>query len=437
MSLGGSGSASSTTTHNRHGSRQGPGPSLPPPPPPPQPASAAAQPIVETSVIYFKNEYPDTVLDPWGEPELRQGKVNQYHILKDIGSGAFGRVVLVRSDQTGRYYACKIISKSRLRKKYRWTHGAGPPGRPSMSSMSSGVSSMTDGRGDDAFMEMIKREVAILKKLSKHHNIVSLVEVLDDAKEDNLYMIFNLCEFGAVMSIQVGQPARPFSEELARKYFRDVVLGLEYLHYKRIIHRDLKPENLLRTAEDVVQIADFGISHMLEDGNEEGLIIAKIASPLFTPPEACASDANVINGKALDIWSLGVTLYCFVHGRCPWEDENPMDLYKKIGLSELMLADTLTDSLKDLLQCMMQKNPRDRILLSQIKVHPWTTNNGREPMLSTDENCVFEDVTEEEVANAFRPAMMFVNKARHPSVHGIHLAWSADTCCALAALSRS
>jgi len=59
---------------------------------------------------------------------------------------------------------------------------------------------------------------------------------------------------------------------------------------------------------------------------------------------------------------------------------------------------------------MLQKNPEDRIALPKIKIHPWTTNGDRELMLSTEENCVFEEVTEEEVVNAVRPAMMFISK---------------------------
>jgi [calcium/calmodulin-dependent protein kinase] kinase len=60
------------------------------------------------------------------------------------------------------------------------------------------------------------------------------------------------------------------------------------VHYKKIIHRDLKPENLLLTASRVVQIADFGISHMFADGEEE-VFDDKNASPAFSPPEACQS----------------------------------------------------------------------------------------------------------------------------------------------------
>lgn len=133
--------------------------------------------VVETSTIYAMHESSHTLLSPLGEPEETQGKVNQYHIIKDIGSGAYGRVVLCRNEQDQRYYACKIISKSRLRKKFRWSS---PGSRGGLSTSAESVQM--------DHLWSIKREVAILKKLSKHPNINALVEVLDDGKEDNLYM---------------------------------------------------------------------------------------------------------------------------------------------------------------------------------------------------------------------------------------------------------
>ncbi|KAI9096416.1 kinase-like domain-containing protein [Phlyctochytrium arcticum] len=356
--------------------------------------------VVETSTIYAMHETSHTLFSPLGEPEETQGKVNQYHIIRDIGSGAYGRVVLCRNEQDQRYYACKIVSKSRLRKKFRWSNVGG------------------NGSSHDDHLASIKKEVAILKKLSKHPNINALVEVLDDGKEDNLYMIFELCEFGPIMNLQLKESVSPFCEDLARRYFRDVVLGLEYLHSKRIIHRDLKPDNLLLKAAPpmgVVQIADFGISSMFEDGVEEPVLDDKNASPLFSPPEACQTSlghTKQLKGYAVDVWALGITLYCLVHGRAPWQDDSILLLYDKIVKAAAEISDSLSPSLQDLLYRMLRKNPDERISLAEVKVHPWSTNNGTEPMTSTEENCVFEDPTEEEVENAFQPAMMFVTKVR-------------------------
>jgi len=157
--------------------------------------------VIETSSIYAKSESPDVVTTQDGVKETTQGKVNQYDIMKDIGSGAYGRVVLVRNGDNGRYYACKIISKSRIRKKFRWTN-AGPARSRTSTSAHAGSGGSGNGSGQDSAspdgdispnskdpeLGVVEREIAILKKLSKHRHINSLVEVLDDGNEDNLYM---------------------------------------------------------------------------------------------------------------------------------------------------------------------------------------------------------------------------------------------------------
>lgn len=256
--------------------------------------------IIETSFIYSKHITAKSLTGTNGELEKTQGKVNQYHLLREIGWGSFGRVILAKNEQTSRYYACKTISKSRHYKKFRFN------------------AKFT--RGSEQMIFEIKREVEILKKITKHPNIVSLVEVVDDSTQDEIYLcnrdvivVFELCEYGAVMNITPGCPIKPLSEALALKYFRDILLGVEYrnfllklVHHKRIIHRDIKPENLLLNARNRIMISDFGISQMFDEGDDEGMLSLKNASPLYTAPEACSTETSQINGKSLDIWSIGV-----------------------------------------------------------------------------------------------------------------------------------
>ncbi|KXS19935.1 kinase-like protein [Gonapodya prolifera JEL478] len=345
------------------------------------------------------------------------GAVNQYELLREIGSGSYGRVVLAYSHEAGRYYACKVISKSRLRRKFRWSASNGGSPVRSIAEPASGVS--VESVSGPQWMENVKREVAILKKLSNHPNINQLVEVLDDARDDSLYMVFELCEYGAVMKIQLGEPVRPFTEELARKYFRDILLGLEFLHYKKIIHRDIKPENILLRHDGTVQIADFGISHMFREEEEDAQIQDRNASPAFSPPEVFSSskDQNLA-GKAIDIWSLGVTLFCFVHGHAPFEDANPVELARKIEMEPLIISECLSVPLSDLLSRMLDKNPKTRIKLPNIRVHEWITEGGSHQLITTEENCTVwgEDVTSEEVELALSPAVSLITKVCTDSV---------------------
>merc|ERR1719293_6675 len=115
----------------------------------------------------------------------------------------------------------------------------------------------TGGKKPEDPLDKIYREIAILKKID-HPNVVKLVEVVDDPEEDNLYMAFELLEKGEILEM----PAeKPMSEEAAWTCFRDVVHGLEYLHYQKVIHRDIKPSNLLRADNGEVKIADLGVSN--------------------------------------------------------------------------------------------------------------------------------------------------------------------------------
>jgi len=119
-----------------------------------------------------------------------------------------------------------------------------------------------------------------------------------------------------------------------------------------------------------------------------------------------------MKGKAVDIWALGVTLYCFVHGCCPFEDTNVLNLCKKIEEDPVVYSPTISPELKDLLSKMLQKDPDKRITIPEIKHHNWVTENNKNPMMSTEENCIYEEITEEEIENAVQPAFMFVSKVK-------------------------
>lgn len=122
------------------------------------------------------------------------------------------------------------------------------------------------------------------------------------------------------------------------------------------------------------------------------------------------AETRAFNGKSVDIWALGATLYCLLHGRCPFEDVNIVSLYDKILKDDIQYSPDLTVEARDLLERMLCRDPSQRIKLDEIKTHNWTTMYGIWPMISTEENCTHEDVTEEDVKNAFKPAVMFINK---------------------------
>ncbi|KAF2441940.1 kinase-like protein [Karstenula rhodostoma CBS 690.94] len=214
--------------------------------------------------------------------------------------------------------------------------------------------------------------------------------------------------------------------EKARAAFRDTVLGLEYLHFQNVIHRDIKPANLLMTSLGRVKISDFGVSYLgsgpRQDSTgdqsesdapevDEAIELAKtVGTPAFYAPELCNTELDAEPYKidrAIDVWALGVTLYCLIYGRVPFHDQNQFFLMKRITDDEPYIPayrlkpvddspnsrpnshgrmflssgdkrldhdldyEAVNDDLRDLMQRLLIKDPRKRITIPDIKRHPW------------------------------------------------------------------
>ncbi|XP_015592821.1 uncharacterized protein LOC107266646 isoform X2 [Cephus cinctus] len=312
----------------------------------------------------------------------RQGalQLNQYKLLDNIGQGSYGIVKLAYNEEDETHYAMKILSKKKLMKK------AGIFGRMAPR-QSKGASSNP--------LAKVYREIALLKKLD-HPNVVKLLEVLDDPDEDNLYLVFELVQRGEVLQLPTD---KPLEEETARIHFRDIVMGVEYLHYQRIVHRDIKPSNLLVDSEGRVKVADLGVSAELRAAGE--LLSGPAGTPAFAAPETTTPGAEY-SGTLCDVWSMGVTLYSLVTGRVPWNGDGSI-----IGVQAAVRSESLkfpekpklNEDLHDLISRMLAKDPSERITLPEIKEHPWVTCNGREPLPSEADNCRLPvTVTDEEVA---------------------------------------
>lgn len=285
-------------------------------------------------------------------------------------------------------------------------------------------------------MPRIRKEIAIAKKLH-HPNVVRMKEIIDNPESSKLFMIFEFCEGGEVEWKADTGPALSLAD--TRQIFRDTLLGLEYLHHQGIIHRDIKPSNLLKS-NGVVKISDFGCSHFSEAllcasaaGGEEKYVddieLAKTAgSPAFFAPEMCyteipddiqtatTQDVPTFNVRppsvaepndtvmpprpqrsistvsvprkprlpitnAIDVWALGVTLYCLLFGKTPFDAANEYLLMQEIPTAKYPIPAQLSrDGLPtdgsnaeakevlDLLSRLLEKDATKRITLDQAKV---------------------------------------------------------------------
>lgn len=139
------------------------------------------------------------------------------------------------------------------------------------------------------------------------------------------------------------------------------------MHAQGVIHRDIKPDNLLLTDDDVLKIVDFGVSEMFE--KEGSMRTAKSAgSPAFLAPELCMSRHGDVSGKAADIWSMGVSLYCLRYGRIPFEHEGVLEMYDAIRNEEVKMPPDEDADFADLMHKLLEKNPDKRITMAELRV---------------------------------------------------------------------
>jgi len=140
---------------------------------------------------------------------------------------------------------------------------------------------------------------------------------------------------------------------------------------------------LLLSKKNQLKISDFGISQELND--DDTIKVLSNGSPYFMAPEILNNTERFHRGKPIDIWSTGVTLYYMVFKKFPFYVKSSIDiskLYDRIKNEDLKYPNTriVDDSLKDLINNMLVKDPEKRITIREVKAHPWVTNNDEFPL---------------------------------------------------------
>lgn len=171
----------------------------------------------------------------------------------------------------------------------------------------------------------VRREIKILR-LFMHPHIIRLYEVIETSHD--IYVVMEYVKSGELFDYIV-EKGRLVEDE-ARRFFQQIISGVEYCHRNMVVHRDLKPENLLLDSKMNVKIADFGLSNVMRDGH---FLKTSCGSPNYAAPEVISG--RLYAGPEVDVWSCGVILYALLCGSLPFDDENIPNLFKKIKVLRL------------------------------------------------------------------------------------------------------
>ncbi|XP_049562118.1 calcium/calmodulin-dependent protein kinase type 1D isoform X3 [Orcinus orca] len=283
----------------------------------------------QVSPIKTQGCLPNSAEGPSGRESLDTKKTT---IFRNT-SGAFSEVVLAEEKATGKLFAVKCIPKKALKGKE----------------------------------SSIENEIAVLRKI-KHENIVALEDIYESP--NHLYLVMQLVSGGELFDRIVEKGF--YTEKDASTLIRQVLDAVYYLHRMGIVHRDLKPENLLYYSQDEeskIMISDFGLSKMEGKGD---VMSTACGTPGYVAPEVLAQKPY---SKAVDCWSIGVIAYILLCGYPPFYDENDSKLFEQILKAEYEFDspywDDISDSAKDFIRNLMEKDPNKRYTCEQAARHPW------------------------------------------------------------------
>ncbi|KAJ0092003.1 hypothetical protein Patl1_26307 [Pistacia atlantica] len=258
----------------------------------------------------------------------------KYKLGKELGRGEFGITFQCVELGTGETYACKRITKEKLK---------------------------TEVDVDD-----VRREVDIMRRLPKHPNIVSFKEAYED--KEACYLVMELCEGGELFDRIVSKGH--YTERAAAKTAKTILEIVKVCHENGVIHRDLKPENFLfadASENSQLKAIDFGLSIFFEPDERFSEIVG---SPYYMAPEVLRRSY----GPEIDVWSAeteeGIA-HAIIKGKIDFE----RDPWPKIS-----------QEAKELVRSMLDANPYNRLTIQEVLENPWIQNENHAPNISLGEN---------------------------------------------------
>ena len=261
-------------------------------------------------------------------------KISDFTILKELGAGSYGRVILVQHKITQAKYAIKCIDK---RNKVNIEE------KP-----------------------YFRREIEIMYRVH-HPNVVKLFGHFEDNKY--CYFIMEYIPGGNVYNLVPKNGFRTVPIQTIASIMKDVISAVYFLHHMSppIIHRDIKPENVVLDQNMKAKLTDFGWSNYMQGDMKRTTVCG---TPVYLAPE-------IINNRGhdekVDIWCIGVLLFELLTGISPFQGFDVQTIKYNINRLNIAWQKNMDRDAVDLIKRILKYNPEERISLENMLLHPFMT----------------------------------------------------------------
>ena len=263
-----------------------------------------------------------------------EAKLSDFNLLKELGAGSFGRVLLVQHKITQAKYAIKAIDKR--------------------------------NQANYEERRYFRREIEIMYRVH-HPNVVKLFGHFED--NTYCYFIMEYIPGGNIYSLVPKNNIRQITTQQIASIMKDVISAVYFLHHMhpKIVHRDIKPENVLLDQGMVAKLTDFGWSNYMQGDMKRTTVCG---TPVYLAPEIINNQGH---DEHVDIWCIGVLLFELMAGYSPWQGNDVQTVKYNISRLKIQWPRDMDRDAADLISRILKYNPEERISLSQMLLHPFFT----------------------------------------------------------------
>lgn len=284
-------------------------------------------------------------------PQRSTKHIDDYQVVRNLGQGAYGKVLLARHKKCEDLVALKILELENLTREERRSH-----------------------------FSMLQSEFEILRRIV-HPNIIRFYELVElgvystpSKKSGVSYAVLEYCSKGELFDVLAMEGA--LQENTARHYFHQLMSGLTHLSEQKISHRDLKPENLLLDENLVLKIVDFGFATMT---SPDVLNQTTLGSEGYMAPEFYVAPVRY-KAEKVDVFASGVVLFNMMTGLPPFKSASPTDqLYDRFRaipndfweFYEKRAKKILSPDFRELIHGMLEIDPEARYSFEKVIQSAW------------------------------------------------------------------